>query len=75
MTQLMIHLLGGLIIEQDGKPIPKLVSRKTDILLAYLAQEPRSHSRETLATLLWGDRSQKQALSNLRTLISSLRKH
>lgn len=75
MTQLTIHLFGGLITEQDGEPIPKLVSRKADLLLAYLAQEPRPHSRESLATLLWDDRPQKQALSNLRTLISSLRKH
>lgn len=70
-----IHLLGGLAITQDGSPIPKLVSRKADVLLAYLAQEPRTHSRESLATLLWDDRPQKRALSNLRTLITSLRKH
>jgi predicted ATPase/DNA-binding SARP family transcriptional activator len=74
MMQSTIKLFGGLLIEQDSQPIPKLISRKTDILLAYLAQEQRPHSREILATLLWDNRSQKQALSNLRTLIASLRK-
>jgi predicted ATPase/DNA-binding SARP family transcriptional activator len=72
---LTIKLLGGLAVEKDGSPLPKLISRKADVLLAYLAQEQRPHSRENIATLLWDDRSQKQALSNLRTLLSSLRKH
>ncbi len=73
--QKRITLLGGLTVTRDGQPIPKLISRKADALLAYLAQEQRPHSRESLATLLWDDRSQKQALSNLRTLLSNLRKH
>lgn len=48
-----ITLLGGLTVTQDGQPIPKLISRKADALLAYLAQEQRPQSRESLATLLW----------------------
>ena len=72
---LTIKLLGGLSVEKDGTPLPKLISRKADVLLAYIAQEQRPHSRESIATLLWDDRSQKQALSNLRTILSSLRKH
>lgn len=70
-----INLLGGLTVTQARQPIPKLISRKADVLLAYVAQEQRPHNREVLATLLWDDRTQKQALANLRTLISSLRKH
>ncbi len=73
--QKRITLLGGLTVTKDGQPIPKLISRKADALLAYLAHEQRAHSREALATLLWDERSQKQALSNLRTLLSNLRKH
>jgi len=72
---LTINLLGGLTVETDGTPLPKLISRKADILLAYLAQEQQPTARETIATLLWEDRTQKQSMSNLRTLISSLRKH
>ncbi len=70
-----IHLLGDLIVTQDGQPIPKLISRKAELLLAYVAQEQRPHSREVLATLLWDERTQQQASANLRTVISSLRKH
>ncbi len=70
-----ISLFGGLSIERDGIPAEKLVSRKADMLLAYLAYDARQHSREKLATLFWEDRTQKQALSNLRTLLSSFRKH
>ncbi len=70
-----ITLFDGFTVTHGDKPIPKLISRKADILLAYLAQEQRPFTREQLATLLWPDRSQKQALSNLRTLLSSLRKH
>ncbi len=70
-----ITLFDGLTVTQIDKPIPKLVSRKADILLAYLAREQRPFPREQVATLLWPDSPQKQALSNLRTLISSLRKH
>ncbi len=72
---LTINLFGGIAVTQNGNPLPKLISCKADILLAYLAQEQRSHSRESIATLFWDDQSQKQSLSNLRTLLSSLRKH
>lgn len=70
-----ITLFGGLTVTQTDKPIPKLISRKADILLAYLAHEKRPFTREQLATLLWPESPQKQSLSNLRTLFSSLRKH
>jgi DNA-binding SARP family transcriptional activator/Tfp pilus assembly protein PilF len=72
---LEISLLGGLQIYLDGEPLTGLASRKAEALLAYLVCEPRPHAREVLATLLWDDRSQKQALGNLRVLLSSLRKH
>lgn len=73
--ELRIKLLGGLTIEQDGRPVTGLVTRKAEVLVAYLVMERRPHAREMLATLLWDDRGQKQALSNLRTLLTSLRKH
>ncbi len=72
---LTINLFGGLTVETDGRPLPKLISRKADMMLAYLAQAQQPTARETIATLLWEDRTQKQSMSNLRTLISSLRKH
>jgi predicted ATPase/DNA-binding SARP family transcriptional activator len=72
---LVIRLLGGLTIEQDEEIVTGLVTRKAEVLLAYLAVERRPHGRENLATLFWDDRSQEQALSNLRTLLTSLRRH
>jgi predicted ATPase len=76
MTQpLTIKLFGGLAIEKGGEPVTGLVTQKAEVLLAYLACNPRTHSRELLATMLWDDRTQKQGLSNLRTLLTSLRRH
>ena len=76
MTQpLTLKLFGGLVIEKGGEPVTGLVTQKAEVLLAYLACHPRPHSRELLATMLWDGRSQKQALSNLRTLLTSLRRH
>lgn len=43
-------------------------------MLAYLAHTRRTHRRDSLATLLWEDRPQSQAMGNLRVLLSSLRK-
>lgn len=72
---LKLKLLGGLSLSVNDIPITGLVSQKAEILLAYLAMEPREHGRESLATLLWEDSSQEQALANLRTLLASLKKH
>jgi DNA-binding SARP family transcriptional activator/tetratricopeptide (TPR) repeat protein len=57
-------------------PIPvRLRTRKTQALLAYLALAPgQSHSRDKLATLLWGDRSQAQARSRFRETLFTLRR-
>ena len=71
---LEIQLLGGLAILENGRPVRGLASRKAEALLAYLAHTGRPHSREVLADLLWDDRSQAQAMGNLRVLLSSLRK-
>ena len=59
---------------QDGQPLTDFASRKAEALLAYLLLNPQPHPRETLADLLWDDRTQKQALGNLRVLLSNLRK-
>lgn len=73
-AKMEIVLFGGLSIKKEAQSVTGLVTLKAEVLLAYLAQEPRPHSRELLATLLWDDGSQKQALSNFRTLLTSLRK-
>lgn len=71
---LTIKLFGGLVIEKGDEPVTGLITQKAEVLLAYLACHPRLHSREVLATMLWDGRTQKQALSNLRTVLASLRR-
>lgn len=71
---LRIVTLGGPSIQLNGEPVGGFVSRKADALLFYLALHPREHPRETLSNLLWDDLSQQQALSYLRTVLSSLQK-
>jgi len=58
-----------------GSAALRLRTRKTQALLAYLALPPgQSHSRDKLATLLWGDRSQAQARSRFRETLFALRR-
>src|SRR5258706_3389353 len=71
---LEIVTLGGISIRSNGKLVTGFVSRKAEALLIYLACTRRQQSREVLADLLWDDRPTDQALSNLRTILASLRK-
>jgi predicted ATPase/DNA-binding SARP family transcriptional activator/Tfp pilus assembly protein PilF len=72
--RLNIRLLGGLKIERNDLEVKGFASSKARALIAYLACNPGAHSRESLATMLWDDRSQERAMGNLRVLISSIRK-
>ncbi len=60
-------------LTRDGRPID-LRSRKAQALLVYLALTGKPHSREHLATLLWGDRFDEQARRSLRQAVFALRK-
>jgi DNA-binding SARP family transcriptional activator len=58
----------------DGEPIQGLNSDRLHALLAYLAVEcGREHAREALASLLWPERTDREALSALRRVLSNLR--
>jgi len=58
-----------------GPAVLRLRTRKTQALLAYLAVSPgQSHSRDKLATLLWGDRSQAHTRSRFRETLFALRR-
>lgn len=73
-----LRLLGRFSATSDGEPAAplKISSRKGIALVAYLALHPEhSVSRERLATLLWGDRPDRQARLNLRQVILALRKN
>src|SRR5262245_41847858 len=68
-----IYLLGPFHLESKTGPV-HLPRRKVESLLAYLLLHPGPHPREHLATLLWGDSPDAQALQSLRTAISTLRR-
>jgi DNA-binding SARP family transcriptional activator/predicted ATPase len=71
---LKIELLGNVRFTVDGKPVTDLPTRKAEALLIYLVCHRRAFAREVLADLLWDDRPQDQALANLRSILSSLRR-
>ena len=50
---LVLNCLGPMTLLADGAARPLPSSRKTRALLAFLALEPRPHSRERLCELLW----------------------
>ncbi|MDO8752432.1 MAG: BTAD domain-containing putative transcriptional regulator, partial [Anaerolineales bacterium] len=74
MSELKIHLLGGLHITRAGAPVTDFVSNKVPALLAYLAVTRRTHSRDKLASLLWGEMSEADAKNNLRQALTNLRR-
>jgi TolB-like protein/Tfp pilus assembly protein PilF len=67
-------MLGGFdLVSSHGDAI-KLPTRKSSLLLAYLAAPMgQSHSREKLAGLFWGDTQTEQARGSLRHALGALR--
>lgn len=72
--KLEIYTFGNLRIRVGDTAVTNFASRKAEALLVYLACNPRSHARETLAAMFWDDSPQQRALANLSVLLSSLRK-
>jgi predicted ATPase/DNA-binding SARP family transcriptional activator len=73
MFSLTLHLLGPPRLEKEGAPV-EFGRRKAMALLAYLAATGRSHSRDSLAALLWPQYSQQEARADLRRMLSVLNK-
>jgi predicted ATPase/DNA-binding SARP family transcriptional activator len=73
-ARLRIYLFGQYRIERGTEQI-RLPTRKIEALLAYLILRPHPHSREHLASLLWGDFSDGQARASLRNALASLRRN
>ena len=64
-AHLELKLLGGFEARLQGGAALVLPTKKAQALLAYLALPlGQSHSREKLATLLWGDMQHAQARGN-----------
>jgi DNA-binding SARP family transcriptional activator len=67
MERLVLTLLGGLRARLESGPSVTVPGRKGQALLAYLACAPGEVcARDMLATLLWGDTTQRHARHNLR---------
>jgi DNA-binding SARP family transcriptional activator/tetratricopeptide (TPR) repeat protein len=71
---LRISLLGDVAIQLGDEVVAGLPSRAAEALLIYLVCNPRPVAREKLAELLWAERSAVQALTNLRTILTPLRR-
>src|SRR4051794_25942397 len=75
MSALALSLLGSPQFRFDGKPVTGLVYQKSRALLYYLAQESdRVHTRDEVVGLLWPDLPEVTARSNLRQVLTDLRK-
>src|SRR4051794_12477324 len=67
MSILKIRLFGKFSIERDAQPIKGLVANKERELLSYLlVRRDRSHPREILASVLWGESSTEKSKKYLR---------
>jgi WD40 repeat protein/DNA-binding SARP family transcriptional activator len=74
MARLTVSLLGPFQATLDGQPIASFESDKVRALLAYLAAEAgRAHPRDKLAGLLWPERPEPAARSNLTHALAVLR--
>lgn len=73
-ARLTLSLLGQTTILLDGQPVTGLTSRTAEALLIYLVCEQRPFLRPWLADFFWDERSPQQAATNLRTVLSMLRK-
>lgn len=71
---LTIHLLGEFSVTNAGQPVTTFTADRPQALLAYLLLHRRApQARRHVAFVLWPDSSEKQAQSNLRNLLHTLR--
>lgn len=70
---LRLHLLGGSQISWNETPVTALHAAKGRALLCYLALAGRPQPRLALASIFWGEKSDAQALVNLRQAVRQLR--
>lgn len=74
MQRLELRLFGTFQADWDGAPLPGFRSDKVRALLVYLAVEGRrTHNRQVLWALLWGEYPEKSARASLRSALYNLR--
>jgi DNA-binding SARP family transcriptional activator len=75
MERLSLTLLGGFQARLGSGKVLRLRARQAAALIAYLALPcGRSHSRDKLASLLWGHLAQDEARNRLRQALFALRR-
>lgn len=74
MARVVLNLMGAAaVVRPPGSPAATLRTSKNLALLCYLTLEPGAHSRDELATLLWGDSGEAAAHASLRQALTQLR--
>ncbi|MEZ4863245.1 MAG: BTAD domain-containing putative transcriptional regulator [Caldilineaceae bacterium] len=74
IPQLKVIALGPLAIGNDNAKSNVRLTSTAQLLLIYLLTTGEPQLREELAELFWPERSAKQSASNLRTVLTELRK-
>lgn len=75
INQLEITTLGGLTFKLGSIIITEFTSRKSEALMVYLALSDKEMvNREEIASLLWEESPEPEALLNLRVVLSNLKK-
>jgi len=71
-SHLQLNVLGRFELIADGEPVAP-IANKAQAMLAFLAVEnDRTTTRERVATLLWGDKSDDRARHNVRQALSAI---
>ncbi|MBM4464280.1 MAG: tetratricopeptide repeat protein [Chloroflexi bacterium] len=73
MPALKVYLFGSPVTIRDDVPL-SITSQKAQALFYYLICNRQAHSREKLATLFWGETSERQAKGSLRNTLYELRR-
>ena len=71
---LRVLVLGELVVEVDGRPVPLPDGRPARALLGYLALHPGPHARAALAARLWPDVLDESARTSLRGALADVRR-
>ncbi len=72
MSSFYVCLFGFVQVKRDGVVLAGFESEKALALLGYLAVQRRPVARRHLAGLLWGEKTEARALSNLRRVLHNL---
>ncbi len=73
-NQLRVVALNALAMSLNNIDLCTALSSTAQLLLIYLLTNPTTHHREAIAELFWPERQAKQTASNLRTVLTELRK-